>query len=149
MKVYIGTDHAGFELKEQIKKFLLENKNEVEDCGALEFDKEDDYPDFISKAADAVSKNPGSLGVIFGGSGQGEAIVANKYKGVRAVVYNNENLDLIKLAKEHNNANVLSIGARFVSSENAIEAVKLFLETPYPGEERHQRRIDKISKLEA
>lgn len=149
MKVYLGTDHAGFELKERIKSMLLENKYDVEDCGALEFDKEDDYPDFISKAAEGVSKDPSSMGIVFGGSGQGEAIVANKYKNIRAVVYNNENLELINLAREHNNANVLSIGARFVSEENAKEAVKLFLDHAYPKEERHERRIQKISHLES
>lgn len=149
MKIYLATDHAGFELKEEIKEFLEQNSFEVEDCGAHALDPNDDYPDFIALAADAVSKAPQiDKAVIFGGSGQGEAIVANKCKGIRAVVYNTENLELIKLARLHNDANVLSIGARFVSPENAKEAVKLFLETEYTGEERHERRIKKIADLE-
>lgn len=150
MKVYLATDHAGFELKEEIKTFLLNNSYEVVDCGAEEYDANDDYPDFIAPAADGVSKNPEvDKAVIFGGSGQGEAIVANKCKGIRAVVYNTENLELITLARLHNDANVLSIGARFISAENAKEAVKVFLETVYTAEERHERRIEKIKKLEA
>lgn len=148
MKIYLGTDHAGFKLKEEIKQFLSIDY-EVEDCGADVFDEQDDYPDFIVKAAKGVSENPGCMGIIFGGSGQGEAIVANKHKGIRAVVYNTENLDLIMLAREHNNANMLSIGARFVSGEHAKQAVKLFLDTPFSGDERHKRRIEKISQIES
>lgn len=149
MKIYLATDHAGFALKEEIKMFLIDNSYEVKDCGAFEEDPQDDYPDFIALAADGVSKNPEvDKAIIFGGSGQGEAIVANKCKGIRAVVYNTENLELITLSRLHNDANVLSIGARFVSSENAKEAVKLFLETVYTAEERHERRIDKIKRLE-
>ncbi len=149
MKVYLATDHAGFELKEEIKEFLEQNSYEVEDCGAHTLDPNDDYPDFIALAADAVSKAPQvDKAIIFGGSGQGEAIVANKCKGIRAIVYNTENLELIKLARLHNDANVQSIGARFVGLENAKEAVKLFLETAYTGEERHERRIKKIAELE-
>lgn len=149
MKIYLGTDHAGFELKEEIKEFLEENSYEVEDCGATSLDPNDDYPDFIATAVNEVAKNPGyDRGIIFGGSGQGEAIVANKCKGIRAAVYNTENLELVKLARLHNDANVLSIGARFVSTEHAKEAVKLFLDTVYTAEERHERRIKKITDLE-
>ncbi len=149
MKVYLATDHAGFELKEEIKEFLVSENYEVEDCGANVLDPNDDYPDFIALAADGVAKNPEmDRGIIFGGSGQGEAIVANKCKGIRAAVYNTENLELIKLSRIHNDANVLSIGARFVSVENAKEAVKLFLATMYTAEERHERRIKKITDLE-
>lgn len=149
MKVYLGTDHAGFELKEQIKAFLKENSYEVEDCGASSLDQEDDYPDFIAPTAAGVAKNPEvDRGIIFGGSGQGEAMVANKCKGIRAAVYNTENLELVKLARIHNDANILSIGARFVGVENAKEAVKLFLDTTYTAEERHERRIEKIKNLE-
>lgn len=151
MKIYLATDHAGFELKEKVKGFLKNHGYNIEDCGAHEFDKEDDYPDFIAKAAEAVSKDPeDSKGIIFGGSGQGEAIVANKYKNIRAAVFygGSDSLEIIKLSREHNNANVLSIGARFVKDEEAIKAVKFWLETPFPGEERHKRRIDKISAIE-
>lgn len=149
MKIYLATDHAGFELKEEIKEYLISENYEVEDCGAEVVDPNDDYPDFIALAADGVARNPEvDRGIIFGGSGQGEAIVANKCKGIRAAVYNTENLELIKLSRIHNDANVLSIGARFVSVEHAKEAVKLFLTTTYTAEERHERRIKKITDLE-
>lgn len=145
--VYLATDHAGFELKEKIKEFLREEGYEVEDFGAYEFDRDDDYPDFISKAAQSVSKNPTNMAIVLGGSGQGEAMVANKYPGVRAVVYYG-NIDIIPLAREHNNANVLSLGARFITEDEAEEAVRMFLETPFTEEERHVRRIEKIKKVE-
>ena len=146
--IYLATDHAGFELKEEIKKFLTDEKYEVEDCGALRFDPEDDYPDFISKAAEAVSKDPESKGIILGGSGQGEAIVANKFPNVRAVVYYGHETQMPELTRQHNDSNILSLGARFLSEEEAKEAVKLFLQTPFSEELRHIRRINKIKKLE-
>lgn len=146
MKIYLGTDHAGFELKEKIKSYLKENSYEVEDCGAFVFDKNDDYPDFISKAAINVSNSPKSFGIIFGKSGAGECIVANKIKGVRAILgFSKEN---VELAREHNDANVLSLGSAFVDTQLAKELVKIFLETLFSNEERHIRRIDKIKKLE-
>ena len=164
MKVFVGSDHAGFELKGKIKDFLSKKGVDVEDCGAFQYDKYDDYPDFISKAAINVSKNPGSFGIIFGGSGQGEAIVANKIKGIRCALFYGQILpvasidvtgnisedpfEIVKLAREHNNANVLSIGARFASEEDARKAAALFLSTDFPGDERHVRRIKKIEKLE-
>lgn len=147
-KIFLGTDHAGFELKEEIKKYLQKSGYGVEDKGAFSFDKEDDYPDFIFKAAKEVAKNPSSKGIIFGGSGQGEAIVANKIKGVRAAVFNCNNLEIVKLSKTHNDANILSIGARFVSKDVALKAVRLWLETDFSREERHKRRIRKIEDLE-
>src|SRR3989344_3051229 len=128
--VYLATDHAGFELKEKVKKYLLELGYEVEDCGAYELNPADDYPDFISKAAEKVSKNTESKAIIFGNSGQGEAMVANKFSGVRAVVYYG-NPEMIPLTREHNDANILSIGARFLTVDEAIEAVRLFLEIPF------------------
>ncbi|RJQ38403.1 ribose-5-phosphate isomerase [Candidatus Microgenomates bacterium] len=165
MKIYLATDHAGFELKEKVKSFLQKEGFEVEDCGAFEFDKNDDYPDFIGKAAQKVSKEPEiSKAVIFGSSGQGEAIVANKYKNVRAVVFytpvvpahnvdvsgrkSQDPFEMIRLTREHNNANVLSIGAKIISEEDALTAIKLWLEAPFTDEERHKRRIEKISKIE-
>jgi len=145
MKVYLAADHAGFELKEKIKSFLLD-KYDVEDCGAFEFEKDDDYPDFISAAAEKVAKDESSVGIIFGKSGAGEAIAANKIKGIRAAVgFNRENVLLCRI---DNNANMLSLGTAFVNDEEAKELVTLFLETPFSGEERHKRRIDKIAKLE-
>lgn len=149
MRIYLAADHAGFELKEKVKEFLQKEGDEVEDCGAHEFDKNDDYPDFISKAAEAVSKDPENVrAIIFGGSGQGEAILANKYKGVRAVVFYGGFRELIPLSREHNDSNVLSLGARFVKEDEALQAIKQWLTLPFPGDERHARRIEKINKIE-
>lgn len=149
MKVYLATDHAGFELKEKVKEFLKSEGYEVEDCGAFAFDKDDDYPDFISKAAAAVSKDPdNSKSIIFGGSGQGEAIVANKFTGVRAAVYYGKAEQMPGLTRQHNDSNVLSLGARFLTDEEATRAVKLFLQTPFSEELRHVKRIRKIKQLE-
>ncbi len=146
--IYLATDHAGYDLKESIKKYLQDNNYAVRDCGAHSLDPEDDYPDFISQAAREVSRDPSHQAIIFGGSGQGEAIVANKYPNVRAVVFYGSKQEIPQLARIHNNANILSIGARFVSESEAIEAVKTFLTTEFTQEERHQRRINKIMELE-
>lgn len=148
MKVYLATDHAGFELKEKVKESLETEGYEVEDFGVYKIDPADDYPDFISKAAEAVSKDPQSKAIIFGGSGQGEAVVANKFPNVRAAVFYG-NADMIPLIREHNDANILSLGARFLTEDEAIEAAKLWLETPFTEEERHVRRIEKIKKIES
>lgn len=149
MKIYLATDHAGFELKEEIKKYLAELGMEVEDMGAHAFDPEDDYPDFIAPAAKKVAEGPkNNRGIIFGGSGQGEALVANKVKGVRAAVYYGGPLDIVKLSRQHNDANILSLGARFLKAEQAKEAVKTWLETKFEGG-RHERRVKKIEKIEA
>jgi ribose 5-phosphate isomerase B len=145
MKIYIGSDHAGYELKETLKKFLVELGHEVIDKGAFELNPEDDYPDFIRPVAEAVASDPESRGIILGGSGQGEAMVANRVKGVRAAVYYGGDLEIVKLSREHNNANTLSLGARFISEEEAKKAVKLWLETPFAGG-RHQRRLEKIDE---
>lgn len=146
MKVYLGADHAGFELKEQIKSYLSQQGYDVDDCGAFSFDKEDDYPDFIAKAAIGVSKNPSSKGIVFGKSGAGECIVANKIKGIRAVLgFSKESVELARL---HNDANILSLGSAFVNEELAKGLVKAFLETKFTNEERHIRRINKIKELE-
>lgn len=146
MKIYLASDHAGFELKEFIKSKLKEMGNEVVDCGATSMDPNDDYPDFISKAAEGVAQNPGSFGIVFGKSGAGEAIVANKIKGVWAVL--GFSIENVKLSREHNDANVLSLGSAFVSNDQAVHLVKLFLETQFSGEERHIRRINKIKQIE-
>lgn len=146
--IYLATDHAGFELKETVKEFLKKEGYEVEDLGAHQLDLNDDYPDFISKAAEDVSKDPQSRAIIFGGSGQGEAIIANKFPGVRTAVYYGNNEEIIKLSREHNNTNILSIGARFVPEEEALKIVKLWLETAFTNNERHLRRINKIKEIE-
>lgn len=145
--IYLATDHGGFELKNKLVEYLQSKNVEVEDCGPFSYDKDDDYPDFIYPCAEKVAKDESHRGIILGGSGQGEAIVANKVKGIRAAVYYGGNLDIIKLSREHNNANVLSLGARFISEDEAKQAVDLWLATSFEGG-RHERRIGKISKLE-
>lgn len=143
MKIYLGADHAGFELKEKLKSYLTDLGHDVEDKGAFSFVSDDDYPDFVMPVAEGVSNDKESLGIVLGGSGQGEAMVANRVKGVRAIGYYGGNLDIIRLGREHNNANIISLGARFVSEAEAINAVKIFLDTPFSSEERHVRRISK------
>jgi ribose 5-phosphate isomerase B len=150
MKIYIATDHAGFELKEQVKKHLEEQGKEVYDCGALTYEQGDDYPEYMVRAAENVHKDAlhdPSFAIIFGGSGQGEAIVANRFRHVRAIVYAGGNLELVKLGREHNDANVLSIGARFVTLSEALQAIDLFLSTEFTHEERHVDRIIQIEEL--
>lgn len=146
--IYLASDHAGFEYKEKTKEFLKKEsfgQFEVFDCGAKSFDSTDDYPDFISKAAEKVSMNSeNSLGIIFGGSGQGEAMVANRYKNVRATVYYGGSTEILKLSKEHNNANILSIGARFVPEQKLEEVIGLWLNESFSSEKRHTRRIEKF-----
>lgn len=152
MKIYIGSDHAGFELKGKLITFLQELGQDVEDKGAFLYDAEDDYPDFVKPVAEAVSQNPDSTqvrGIVIGGSGQGEAICANKFKNVRAMEYyapSRGDVSIIKDSRGHNDSNVLSLGARFLSEEEAKEAVKLWLETPFSGDERHVRRIAKLDQ---
>jgi ribose 5-phosphate isomerase B len=165
MKVFIGTDHSGLDLKNNLKAFLEKEGYEVEDCGAYEYDKDDDYPDSSSKTAEKVSKDPeNSRGIVIGGSGQGEAMTANKYKGVRCAIFytpavpvsaadisgrkSTDPFEIIKLTREHNNSNMLSISARFLTEEQAKTAVKLFLESSFPGDPRHARRVEKIKKIE-
>lgn len=164
MTVYLATDHAGFELKNKVAEFLKKEGYEVVDCGPDAYDKDDDYPDFISRAAEKVSQNPEEFGIVFGGSGQGEAIVANKFKNVRCALFygpvippiatditgktSDDPYEMLRLTREHNNSNMLSIGVRFMSDTDAMNAIKLFLQSKYSGEERHQRRIEKIKKLE-
>jgi ribose 5-phosphate isomerase B len=146
MKIYIGTDHAGFELKDDLIPFLKALGHEVEDMGAHMFEALDDYPDFIRPLAEAVAKNPESRGIILGGSGQGEAMCANRVNGVRAAVYYGGNVDIAVLSRKHNNANILSIGARFVDIDEAKDVIHIWIETPFSGEEKHARRIAKLDK---
>ncbi len=148
MKIYIGSDHAGYELKEKIKEYLKELGYETGDKGAFEMDSDDDYPDFIIPVAEAVANDVESLGIVLGGSGEGEQISANKIDGVRAIEYYGGNLEIVKLGREHNDANILSLGARFIKEDEAKEAVKIFIETKFPGEERHIRRLEEIKQEE-
>lgn len=148
MKIFLASDHAGFELKGKITEYLKGLHFEVEDLGPHTLDENDDYPDFISLVASEVFVNPSeNRGIIFGGSGQGEAITANRFKHVRACVYYGGSLEIVKLSREHNDANVLSIGARFVEPKDAQTAVDLWLTTQFTYEERHKRRIAKIDRL--
>lgn len=156
MKIYIGSDHAGFELKRKLIPFLQSLGHEVIDKGAFEFQVDDDYPDFIIPVAKEVAKKPNEArGIILGGSGQGEAITANRFAGVRAVVFNGQYQPKdgreipheIVISREHNNSNVLSLGARFLNEDEAKVAVKQWLETPFSSETRHVRRIKKIDSL--
>ncbi|MFA4890578.1 MAG: RpiB/LacA/LacB family sugar-phosphate isomerase [Candidatus Paceibacterota bacterium] len=147
MKIFLGCDHAGFEMKEKLKAYLAELGYQAEDMGASSYDEQDDYPDFVLPIAQAVARDPEqSRGIILGGSGQGEAMVANRVKGARAAVLYFYNENIIRLSREHNNANILSLGARFLNDEEAKRAVKLWLEAPFPEDERHKRRILKIDK---
>jgi ribose 5-phosphate isomerase B len=145
--IYIASDHAGFELKEHMKKILKEMKMDYEDIGPYKFNSMDDYPDFIIPAAKKVSENTANRGVVIGGSGQGEAIAANKVTDIRAVVYYGKNIEIIKLSRLHNDSNILSLGARFLTKDEATDALKVWLSTEFEGG-RHQKRIDKIKSFE-
>lgn len=148
MEIYLATDHAGFELKEKIKTLLVERGQSVTDCGAFDYNAEDDYPLFISKAAKAVSESPKDRkAIIFGGSGTGEQIVANRFPHVRAALYNGGPIEEVRLSREHNDANILSLGARLISKEAAFLAVEEWLNTPFSGDERHVRRIKQIEEV--
>lgn len=148
-KIFIGSDHAGFGLKNRIVEFLKGQGHDVHDLGAHKMDEKDDYPDFILPVARKVAEKPDEyLGIVLGGSGQGEALAANKVKGVRAALYYGGPLDIVTLSRQHNLANVLSLGARFLSEEEAINAVGKWLSTPWSTEERHARRINKIKQTE-
>lgn len=145
MNIHLATDHAGLELKNAIKDYLKGKGHEVTDHGAHEYDAQDDYPDFIFPCARAVAADPESRGIILGGSGQGEAMAANRIKGVRAAVYYGSEREIARLSREHNNANVLSLGARFISEQEIYDIIETWLDEPFEGG-RHQRRIDKLDR---
>lgn len=146
MRVYVGTDHAGYELKTHVVTFLAKEGYEVIDVGPFEYDADDDYPAFCIDAASRVVADPGSLGVVIGGSGNGEQIAANKVVGVRAALAWSR--ETARLAREHNDANVIGIGARQHTLDEATEIILEFLRTSFSGNERHQRRINQISDYE-
>jgi ribose 5-phosphate isomerase B len=146
MRVHLGSDHAGFELKAALTARLAELGHEPVDHGPLVHDPLDDYPPFCLRAARAVVADAGSLGVVLGGSGNGEAIAANKVHGVRCALAHSE--ETARLAREHNDANVVSVGARMHQEATALRLVEVFLTTPYSGEDRHSRRIDMLSDYE-
>jgi len=146
MRVYLGSDHAGFELRQQLVEHVRSLGHEAIDCGAATCDPEDDYPAPCILAAHRTVADPGSLGVVVGGSGNGEQIAANKVDGIRAALVWND--DTARLARQHNDANVISIGARQHPVADAQRFVQLFLDTPFSGESRHQRRIDQLAEYE-
>ena len=146
MRLHIGSDHAGLELKNELLAHLVNKGHDVTDHGPYEYDALDDYPDFCIPAAQAVAKDPTSLGVVIGGSGNGEQISANKVKGIRAVLA--WSVETAQLGKEHNNANVVSIGGRMHSIDQCKEIIDAFIATPFSNDERHIRRINKMSKFE-
>jgi ribose 5-phosphate isomerase B len=157
MKIYLAGDHAGYRLKAALAEHLPVLGHEVEDLGPHALDPADDYPDYVAPLAARVAAEPGAVGIICAGSGEGEAMCANRAKGARAAVYygkmrvtealdaegakSEDGYDIVRLARRHNNANILSIGSRFVSPEEADEAVRIFLATPFSGAERHARRL--------
>ena len=154
MKVFFASDHAGFELKKVLLPYVRDLGHEVEDCGAYTYQEDDDYPDFVSKVAKMVYDTPDTKAIILGGSGQGEAMVANRFPRVRAAVYyeparmqtdaDGKDLDMVSSVRAHNDANVLSLGCRFLNEEEVKRVVSLWLSTPFSGDERHRRRIEKI-----
>lgn len=155
VKVFFAADHAGFELKTALVPYVKELGHEPVDCGAETFSAGDDYPDFITPCAEQVAADGNARGIIIGASGEGEAMAANRVKGVRAAVYygeakapqtdtNGKALGIIESSRAHNDANVLSLGARFITVDEAKEAVRRFLSTPFSGDERHARRLAKF-----
>ncbi|MFA6094861.1 MAG: RpiB/LacA/LacB family sugar-phosphate isomerase [Candidatus Paceibacterota bacterium] len=149
MRILFASDHAGYELKEKLVSFVEHELGfEVVDKGAFSCNQDDDYPDIIKLVAEEVSHNPDeSMGIVLGGSGTGEAIVANRFPNVRSALYYGGPLEIVSLSREHNNANVLSLGARFLNADEAKAAVKIWLETAFSQEERHVRRIEKIENV--
>ncbi|MBI4155863.1 MAG: RpiB/LacA/LacB family sugar-phosphate isomerase [Candidatus Zambryskibacteria bacterium] len=152
MKIYIGSDHAGFEMKRELEVFLSERGYEVSDCGPKSYDPQDDYPDYVSVVAKNVSQNVSkdlkSFGIVIGKSGQGEAMVANRFPNVRCAIFYGGSKHVLTLSREHNDANMLSLGTQFITTKEAKEAVLLWLNTKFSGEERHVRRIKKIENYD-
>jgi ribose 5-phosphate isomerase B len=146
MRVFLGSDHAGFELKQDLVVRLTAADHDVVDVGAFGYHPEDDYPAYCIDAATRVAAEPGCLGVVIGGSGNGEQIAANKVIGIRAALAWNE--DTARLARQHNDANVLAIGARMHALEQAEAIISAFLRTPFSGAQRHRRRIEQVSQYE-
>jgi ribose 5-phosphate isomerase B len=147
MRVHLGTDHAGLDLKDHLTVWLEDHGHEPVDHGAFEFDAQDDYPVFCLRAAQAVVADPGSLGVVIGGSGNGEAMAANKVKGARAALV--WSVETATLARQHNDANVISVGGRMHSVDDMTHFVEVFLATDFTGEERHVRRIAMLTDYES
>ena len=147
MRVYLGSDHAGFELKARLVQHVTALGHDPVDCGPAAYDGEDDYPPYVLLAASRVAADPGSVGIVLGGSGNGEAIAANKVRGVRCALA--FSADTARLAREHNDANVLSLGARMYDEALALSFVEIFLSTSFSGAARHVRRLAQLSAYEA
>ena len=148
MKILLASDHAGYELKNKIVTFLKDEGFEVEDMGAHTFMQDDNYPEIMVPTAMRVLRDPeNTRAIIFGKSGQGEAMVSNRFPGIRAAVYYGQNPEIIRLSREHNDANILSIGAGFVTEDEAKVAIQLWISTPFSGDERHVKRIDQMDNI--
>lgn len=163
MKIALASDHAGFEQLQELADYLESQSYEVQNFGPSKFNQDDDYPDFIIPAAKAVASGECARGIILGGSGQGEAMAANKIKGIRCAVFygpavprkvvdadgriSHDPLEIVRLSRMHNDSNMLSLAARFVTLRDMEQVIKLWLETPFSNEARHLRRIDKINQL--
>jgi len=145
MKIHLATDHAGLELKNALKNHFINKNHDITDHGAYEYDALDDYPDFIFPCANAVASDSSSRGIILGGSGQGEAMAANRIKGIRAAVFYNGPIEIVKLSREHNDANILSLGARFMSEKEIYDVIEIWLNVSFDGG-RHKRRIEKLDR---
>ena len=146
MRVYLGSDHAGYELKARLVEWLTSAGHQPVDCGPGKLDDSDDYPPYVMRAASAAVADPGSLGIVIGGSGNGEQIAANKVRGVRAALAWNE--ETARLARLHNDANVLSLGAREQPVEQAVTFAQAFVSTKFSGAARHARRLKMIADYE-
>ena len=146
MRVYLGSDHAGFELKARLIEWLTSAGHEPVDCGPPAYVADDDYPPYVMAAAHGVAADPGSLGIVIGGSGNGEQIASNKIPGIRAALAFSD--ETAQLARQHNDANVLSLGARMYSEDEAVGFAKVFLSTPFSTEPRHARRLAEIADYE-
>ncbi|MEX2014014.1 MAG: RpiB/LacA/LacB family sugar-phosphate isomerase [Parcubacteria group bacterium] len=156
MKIFVGSDHAGYGLKEKLIPFLKELGHEVEDKGPFEYNEEDDYPDFVIPVAREVSMHPNEVrGIVLGGSGQGEGMAANKFRDVRATVYYGQGQcvvpedqeSVIKISRADNDSNILSLGARFITEEDMKVVVKEWLDTPFKDTEKYKRRILKMERI--
>lgn len=146
MRIAIAADHAGYELKEAIEARLIALGHDVSDCGARAFEPADDYVGFCAAAARQVSRGDADRAIVIGGSGQGEAMVANRFRGVRCALWYGGDPALVRLSREHNDANALSLGARFVAVAEAITAVEMWLAVPFSGEPRHARRLGRLEE---
>jgi ribose 5-phosphate isomerase B len=148
-KIYLSGDHAGFEIKEKIKPWLIKKGFKIEDIGPFNSNPEDDYPDYVIPMAKLVAKNPNNRGIIIAGSGQGEVIAANRIKNIRTALYYGSSPpeQILKLSRKHNNSNVLSLGAFFMDENLIKKAITVWIQTPFSNETRHKRRLKKIERL--